>query len=276
MLEDALADLGETGSPLLRCGLHLELARLHHAAGDHAAAVSHAGAMMATLRRLGPAPWPAAVAAVRDLGLIPADPEAELSQPVDARLDWDGRCWDVAYGPTSARLRDTKGLRYLAELVSRPGVETHVLDLVAIAEGAEGSLPDSDAGPVLDARAKAAYRRRLEELREQMDDAEACLDEHRAAEVQAEIDAVVAELARAIGLGGRDRRAASAAERARLNVTRALRSAIRSLGDVQPQLAAHLDASVRTGFFCSYDPSLVATSSPRVRWLPSASPRPPG
>jgi hypothetical protein len=38
-------------------------------------------------------------------------------------------------------------------------------------------------------------------------------------------DFLVAELARAVGLGGRDRRAASHAERARLNATRAIRAA---------------------------------------------------
>ena len=48
----------------------------------------------------------------------------------------------------------------------------------------------------------------------------------RAEAVQDELDQLVAQLAAAFGLGGRDRRAASAAERARLNVTRAVRAAI--------------------------------------------------
>jgi len=95
-----------------------------------------------------------------------------------------------------------------------------------------------------------------------MDDAEALTDEVGAARIQAEIDALVAELARAVGLGGRDRRAASAAEKARLNVTRALRSAIRTVAEVLPDLGHHLDAAVRTGIFCSYDPPAGST----VRW----------
>ena len=63
----------------------------------------------------------------------------------------------------------------------------------------------------------------------------------------------MAELARAVGLGGRDRKAASTAERARLNVTRALRSAIRNIAEVVPPLGRHLDAAVRTGVFCCYE-----------------------
>ena len=39
------------------------------------------------------------------------------------------------------------------------------------------------------------------------------------------------EMARAVGLGGRDRRAGSAAERARLNVTRAIKSALQKISE---------------------------------------------
>jgi hypothetical protein len=64
----------------------------------------------------------------------------------------------------------------------------------------------------------------------------------------------VAELARAVGLGGRDRRAASHAERARLNVTRAIRSAMANLARANPTLGEHLSRTVRTGRYCSYTP----------------------
>ena len=63
-----------------------------------------------------------------------------------------------------------------------------------------------------------------------------------------------ADLARAFGLGGRDRRASSAAEKARLNVTRALRSVLAKLTDALPEAGGVLDRRVRTGSFCVYEP----------------------
>jgi len=59
---------------------------------------------------------------------------------------------------------------------------------------------------------------------------------------------------RAVGLGGRDRRAASHAERARLNVTRAIRAAMAGLARANPALGTHLAATIRTGRYCSYTP----------------------
>ena len=64
----------------------------------------------------------------------------------------------------------------------------------------------------------------------------------------------MAELTRAFGLGGRERKASSAAEKARLNVTRALRASIATLSDALPESGAVLDRRVRTGLFCSYEP----------------------
>jgi uncharacterized iron-regulated membrane protein len=63
---------------------------------------------------------------------------------------------------------------------------------------------------------------------------------------------LVQELARAVGLGGRDRRAASHAERARLNATRAIRAAMANLARANPALGRHLVATIRTGRYCSY------------------------
>jgi hypothetical protein len=49
-------------------------------------------------------------------------------------------------------------------------------------------------------------------------------------------------------------RAASHAERARLNVTRAIRAAMANLTRAHPPLGRHLAATIRTGRYCSYTP----------------------
>jgi hypothetical protein len=115
---------------------------------------------------------------------------------------------------------------------------------------------------MLDAEAKKAYRQRADDLRADIAEAEDWNDTERAQRSQRELDFLASELGRAVGLGGRDRRAASSSERARLSVTRAIRSAVRRIAGELPALGAHLDESIRTGTFCSYQPE----SSSEPRW----------
>jgi hypothetical protein len=111
-----------------------------------------------------------------------------------------------------------------------------------------------DAGELLDAEARTAYKARLDELQEEIDEAEDFNDSERAERAREEREFLIRELARAVGLGGRDRKAASHAERARLNATRAIRSAMGSIAKAHPALGEHLAATIRTGRYCSYTP----------------------
>jgi hypothetical protein len=158
-------------------------------------------------------------------------------------------------------------MSYLAVLLRNPGVERHALDLVDLVEGVDdGGVSRrelGDAGAMLDTRARVAYRHRIEALRGEIDDALERGDDALALDLQAELDQLVAELARAFGLGGRERRAASAAERARLNVTRAIRSAVARITSVQPEAGAALDQGIRTGLYCVFTPS----SDEEVLWI---------
>jgi hypothetical protein len=158
--------------------------------------------------------------------------------------------WAVRFDARTVRLKDAKGMRLLARLLSDPGREIHALDLT----GAPGLVGGDDGGPVLDAAAKDAYRRRLDDLAEDLEDARRNNDLGRAARVEHEIDAVTAQLAGAVGLGGRDRRAAAQSERARVAATRNLRAVIRRVGDVHPSLGRHLEMTIHTGTYCSYQP----------------------
>jgi tetratricopeptide (TPR) repeat protein len=180
----------------------------------------------------------------------------------------EGDVWAVELDGRAARLRDAKGLRYLHHLLGAPGVEVHVLDLVGLLENPRDSHARDRAAltqaglraerghtePLLDDAAKAAYRRRLAELRGELDEATAFADAGRVARARAEIEAISAELSRALGLGGRDRRAASAAEHARVNATRTIHAAIAKIAREVPPLGHHLRRTVRTGVFCSYSP----------------------
>jgi hypothetical protein len=159
----------------------------------------------------------------------------------------------VVFEDQTARLRDLKGLHYLARLFAEPGRELHVLDLVAGETGLTLSA-GVDAGELLDAQAKQAYRRRLDEIEDDMDEARAMGDTGRAAQAETERDFLVRELARAIGFGGRDRRAGSMSERARVSVTRAVRQAMSRIREHNSPLGEHLDRAIRTGTYCVYLP----------------------
>ena len=111
-----------------------------------------------------------------------------------------------------------------------------------------------DAGPALDAQAKAAYRTRVQELRDELEEAESFNDPERAARAREELAWIAEQLTGAVGLGGRERRTGSDAERARVNVTRAIRAALRRVGERDAELGRHLQGTVRTGTFCSYEP----------------------
>ncbi len=79
-------------------------------------------------------------------------------------------------------------------------------------------------------------------------------DAGRLARAQDEMDFLLAQLATAVGLGGRDRKAASEAEKARQSVTRAIRGALDRVAEAHPPLGDHLWATIRTGVYTSYSP----------------------
>ena len=117
---------------------------------------------------------------------------AEISLAADRNVfRKEGEYWTVVFDGNLERLRDTKGLHYIAHLLHHPGQEFHVCDLLAVVGearpcGAPGQsdLRTSDlsnAGPLLDAKAKAAYKSRLDTLREELDETERLNDLGRGA-----------------------------------------------------------------------------------------------
>jgi hypothetical protein len=124
--------------------------------------------------------------------------------------------------------------------------------LDAVVEGTGAGLP------VIDDEARNAYRRRLAEVDDDIDEATRMHDEGRVELAQRDRDYLIAELSRAVGLGGRDRSVGGTAERARTSVTRSLRYALERLARHHPTVAAHLEHSVHTGTYCSYAPDPLA------------------
>lgn len=250
----------EIGAPYEEAQARAGLADAHRAAGNEPQAVLESHAVRTILDRLREQPAaPREINARRD-----HDVADEQSAGTVNVLRREGDYWFVEFDGRTARVRDLKGMRHLARLLADPGREFHVLDLVAAERGdtqTDGgqvaSLSDSalgNAGEMLDEQAKTAYRRRLAEIDEDIDQAQVVGDTERATQAATERDFLMRELSRAFGLGGRARRAGSASERARAAVTRALRTAIARIDTHHPALGEHLDRAVDTGTYCSYQP----------------------
>jgi tetratricopeptide (TPR) repeat protein len=252
------------------------------AGGDRTQALEKFGAAIQIYRRVGAGqPWIDRIEAdqlqTQDAPIkpVPEQSLATTSETVagDAIFRNEGEFWTVAYQETTNRFKDAKGLRYLAYLLAHPGERIHVRDLVRIMEGqaatkgvalrplaGEGGAnletigELGDAGAALDARARTEYKRRLGELRAELEEAERFNDAGHAERIRGEIEFLGAELSAAVGIGGRNRKSAAHAERARLMVGKNIRSALDKIRRRDPSLGHHLGACIKTGYFCSYIP----------------------
>jgi len=213
------------------------LGRLADALGRSADAAAHRRAALAASERLGAPAWTATTRAALD-----GAPAAA------AAFRRDGETWTLGYAGREVHLADARGLHDLATLLANPGVEVRAYRLW----GGPAEPPGAD--PVLDEPARVAYRRRLAELDELLDAADARGDPGASDRARAERSALLAELASATGLGGRRRRLGDEEERARKAVTARIRDVLRRIRAVHPELADHLDSSVSTGTTCRYAP----------------------
>jgi pimeloyl-ACP methyl ester carboxylesterase len=215
------------------------------------------------------------------LAVLSEMPSAGLARRVVMKREGD--YWTLEHEGEVFRLRDSRGFSYLVQLLRHPDREFRATELEArsesrrpgaIVEAGLLSDPDgeelaqaglrrvgaSDAGPVLDSRAKAEYRKRLSELSAELEEAKQAGEERAAARIEQELEFLTRELTRAVGLGGRDRRSASDIHRARVNVSRAVRRSIEKIRGYNPAIANALTLSIKLGIICVYraelEPSL--------------------
>lgn len=266
-LEDAVLRSERTGATTWVVRSRLHLAEVLRGRGDpsgrkRAGEVAEAARETARLAGLGAMEERLAIL-IDHLGEGAAAEAGPVERPTFRR---EGEYWSIAFEGRAFRLKDTKGLHHLAKLLAAPGREIHALDLVTAGQGtggtrkahpaAEGlSVGRLDTGDeVLDRQARESYRTRLAELEEEIEEATAWADPERAARAEEERDAIMGELGAAMGLGGRSRKTATAAERARVNATRAIRAALDRIAEHDRSLGDHLGATVSTGLYCSYRP----------------------
>jgi DNA-binding NarL/FixJ family response regulator len=218
-----------------------------------------------------------AAAVMRELGIGAApEPGREVDTPAaESVFRREGEYWTIRHRGSKCHLRDSKGLRYLAFLLRNPGRECDALEVAAEgrvdttadagapAADSRGQMEDpADAGAFLDAQAEAVSRQRLRELDQELAAARGWGSAEQVARLEEEMRKLAPEAAGEVGLGGREARTTSASERARENVARGVRMVLDRLDESIPDLAAHLQRTIRTGTFCSYMPDPTS----RIRW----------
>lgn len=226
------------------------LSRAYAMQGRHAESLDLRARALTTYERIGAQWWRDRLAS-RPAVSAPADEPSGTSR---AHLHPSpGGLWTVGHRATPvAALR---GFGYLRELVSRPGQQVFALDLV----GGDGPVVDeTGVGELADRQALAAYRDRLRDLDAEIDEARDWADSGRLEACLAEREALLGELRRASGLGGRPRTTGSSQERARVAVKKAISTAITRIAEVDEPLSQHLRNSIRTGLACSYEPEAQA------------------
>jgi hypothetical protein len=212
----------------------------------------------------------AKVERLNELGRIYSPP---MSVPLGAEknsnyasLVNEGKFWTILWDRKKLRIKGSKGIRLIGVLTGNPGRQFHVMDLERC-ERKEGpsewdsTFASSDGGPTLDEDAKNAYRARLLELRDELEEAQQFNDLFRATKIREEMATITNELARAFGLYGTSSPALSDAERARVRVTVAVKGAIEKISNYNSAVGWHLATCIRTGAFCIYRPAPIARNA---------------
>lgn len=267
-----LAEAGDRGvvigGPLLWTGSAAHYAGLAYAvAGDPVEAVESLRAGRAAHERIGASSLLAASEAALAAVTPRPDPRnVELVPSLQFARAGDG--WQIGPAEGPVHVRHSLGMQYLQVLLASPGRAHLALDLATGPAGAASAGPveaelaagtlhrwrGTAADVVIDDTARAAYRKRYEELSVELAEADDWHDGERATGLREELDALGREIARGVGLGGRSRPLGSDAERARVNVTRAIRSAIARIAEHDATLGDLLSTTITTGTYCQYDP----------------------
>ena len=190
--------------------------------------------------------------------------EIRAGESACAVFQREGDYWTVSWQGKLVRLKDAKGLRYIAYLLANARRQIPAHELACLGKSAKDDRSPNangrtvtslgDSGAVIDSKAHQLYRRRIEDLRTELSDAERLNDTGRADRLRWELESISDQIASAVGLRGRARKNGSHTERARQTVTKSVKASIAKIRARDAALGHHFATSIKTGNFCTYDP----------------------
>jgi CheY-like chemotaxis protein len=190
---------------------------------------------------------------------VASPPIEHASAPPLSLFRLDGRFWTICHDGLTVHLPQMNGLRYLAHLVHHTGQQIEALELFLVARGLaptaqSHALARASVDRMCDRQAIREVAAAMADLDDEIESATELQDLGRLESARERRAALQDYLRSARGLRGRLRRVADQSERARLNVTKCIRRAIKLIGETHPELARHFAASVKTGRVCAYQP----------------------
>jgi len=207
---------------------------------------------------------------------IPTSASPPLQNQAGPFFRQNGEMWTISYEDRTVHLKCSIGLRYLEHLLKNPKTDIPVEQLAALVssptipnepttfydqmteeESADGGMRIvrmGDAGEVLDEKAQAAYRQSLHEIEREIEEAKKNNDLATLDRLKKDQAFIQAELAKARGFGGRNRKLGDVSERIRKTVTKAIQRSLQQIQTHHPALGQHLIHAIHTGTLCSYNP----------------------
>ncbi len=165
-------------------------------------------------------------------------------------FSFSGDVWELSFNNISIKLKDAKGLHDIRKLIAQPNETFHCLDLM------EAVVNETNTTAAIDHKAKSDYKKRIRELQIELEEAEALHQMERIDTLREEYDRILDHLSQSLGLSGKSRTIGSTLEKARSAVTWRIRSVIKKIETLHPDLGKHLSKSIKTGTYCSYSPEL--------------------
>ncbi len=170
-----------------------------------------------------------------------------LNEPLTGSFKLDSEMCHIGFDDKEISLKSGKGLYDIQKLLKHPEEPIHSMELMGVGLFASGDNR-------LDKKSITTYKEKVNEIKSEMEEAEALGDYFRLEKLEEDYEQILGELSAGLGLSGKARKTGGSAEKARAAVTWRIRHVISKIELLHPHLGKHLSNSIKTGNFCVYRP----------------------
>ncbi|GIW56289.1 MAG: hypothetical protein KatS3mg082_2750 [Nitrospiraceae bacterium] len=164
-----------------------------------------------------------------------------------------GEFWRLTFEGQTVYLKDSVGLAYIARLLNEPNRDIPAVSLLAARAGIDPRIASGSSGKLLEEADREKYQNLYREYTEELEEAKRNNDLGRIEKLQAQMDWLATEIARATGLSGRSREKTDA-DRVRKSVSMAVSRDIERIAGEHAALGRHLNAAINSGYTFRYAP----------------------